>query len=233
SILSLIVTVIATTLSFICIFAGHKPGYLEDYALLTLNTSRIEAKSIGHSIATAAASEISSVALSTETDIIKFVNNAFEGVVRDFGLNDFYSLHVMDTCTGNYVYNNGTVIQAGSMATLDGTTHKEVISCTNHSVVDPMFLPQALYVIGTVLCFATFFLLPFLFMQTRPILLLLNTLVAIFAFVSVALASLGAHGIAMGAAEFLNGIGEKVGITCDVGKAFSVLTGSTTVMLFI
>jgi hypothetical protein len=32
---------IALILSFLCLFAGHKKGFMEDYHLLTLNTSRL------------------------------------------------------------------------------------------------------------------------------------------------------------------------------------------------
>jgi hypothetical protein len=31
----------ALILSFLCLFAGHKKGFMEDYSLLTLNTSAV------------------------------------------------------------------------------------------------------------------------------------------------------------------------------------------------
>ncbi|KAK3071714.1 hypothetical protein LTR53_008143 [Teratosphaeriaceae sp. CCFEE 6253] len=41
AILPVILTAIALLLSILCVFAGHKPGMMESYAVFTLNTSRI------------------------------------------------------------------------------------------------------------------------------------------------------------------------------------------------
>lgn len=49
---------IATLLAFLCVFAGHKPGFMEDHAVFTLNTSRV-----GESILQELDSKIMSVKL--------------------------------------------------------------------------------------------------------------------------------------------------------------------------
>ena len=41
AVLPVLVTITAFTLSFLCVYAGHTPGMMEDYAIFTLNTSRI------------------------------------------------------------------------------------------------------------------------------------------------------------------------------------------------
>ncbi|KAF2436564.1 hypothetical protein EJ08DRAFT_644895 [Tothia fuscella] len=96
----------ALILSFLCLFAGSKPGFMEDYSVLNLNTSRI-----GQNLLNTSSSSSSSNPLSTlfhnitdplVNDIKSDLNNWATSLAKDLGLKDFYSAHLMDYCEGSY-----------------------------------------------------------------------------------------------------------------------------------
>lgn len=311
AILSFLVTATALILTILCVYAGHKPGYMEDYAIFTLNTSRIgdnlllqlddkidgmgneiasvvgkrseptpiaavvprsvvagtpttlitmaprspnifsslagdissdvhsvasEANSIRTSVETAAASKISSAAHAAATDIIRIVNDAYENVIRDFDLQDWYSLHIMATCDGEYVYNkNGSNITVGTDVAppTNASTHKLVDSCPSHSVLDPMSLLKVFYWVGIALTALALILGVVAAVTTGPVLGMFTMIVTIFAFCFVGLASAATHGIAVGAAKLVNYIGGEMGIAGYSGSRFLALTWAATWLLVV
>jgi len=311
AILSFLVTATALILTLLCVYAGHKPGYMEDYAIFTLNTSRIgenlllkldnkidgmgneiasvvgkrseptpaaavmprsavagapttlitiaprspnifssiagdissdahsiasEANSIRTSVETAAASKISSAANAAATDIIQIVNNAYEDVIKDFDLDDWYSLHIMATCDGEYIYNkNGSNITVGADVAppTNGSTHKLVDSCPSHSILDPMSLLKIFYWVGIALTALALILGVVAAVTSGPVLAMVTMIVTIFAFCFVGLASAATHGIAVGAAKLVNYIGEEMGIAGYSGSRFLALTWAATWLLVI
>ena len=50
AILPLLLSAAALVLAFLCLFAGHKTSFMQDYSLLTLNTSRIGEGLVDHII---------------------------------------------------------------------------------------------------------------------------------------------------------------------------------------
>jgi len=120
----------ALTLTFLCLFAGHKRAFMEDYHLLTLNTSRI-----GSNLLNDGNGPISSL-LNNVTDITDTlgitddINNAVASFAERVGVEDFYSVHILDYCYGSYVpvpVANGTVKQ--------GDIHKNVSACSNRTAM--------------------------------------------------------------------------------------------------
>jgi len=126
----------AFVLGMLCLFAGHKPGFMEDYDILTLNTSSLGQNLIptptsgGSSTATATSigSFFSSLVHNATDTIEGDIENELNDIAGDvanklastLGIHEFYSLHLMDLCEGQYKPN----------ATEKGAK-KNVTSCTN------------------------------------------------------------------------------------------------------
>jgi len=138
--------IVAFILGMLCLFAGHKPGFMEDYHILTLNTS-----TLGHELVpTPTESGSSATPTSTSSSVGSFFSNLaqnitdeidnIEGELADdlndvlgdladklageLGIHQFYSLHLMDLCEGNYAPN----------ATEKGA-HKNVTKCSNQTAM--------------------------------------------------------------------------------------------------
>ncbi|EME88066.1 uncharacterized protein MYCFIDRAFT_85950 [Pseudocercospora fijiensis CIRAD86] len=87
-------------LAFLCLFAGSHKGFMEDYALLTLNTSRVGQNifNTSESSSSTLGQLIDNVTNSIESDIQDLITST----ARDLGLHDFYSAHLMTYCEGYY-----------------------------------------------------------------------------------------------------------------------------------
>ncbi|TLD18339.1 gb [Venturia nashicola] len=100
---------VALTLAFCCLLAGSRPGYMDDYAILTLNTSSIGldlVKPPTHTTpspkAETAANPYSALLnplLSTSQTLFNKLTSFF---AKRAGLQDFYSIHMMNYCYGSY-----------------------------------------------------------------------------------------------------------------------------------
>lgn len=300
AIVPLLSVAIALLLAFLCVYAGHTPNMMEDYAVFTLNTSRIgenlrqnldskiesvhlkarsepvvleattitaapttlitmvpraiksdlsQAASALHSagsavgskatsIESAAASKISGAAGSIETNIVAVVNKAYNGLISDLKLVDFYSVHISASCQGTYIFKNGTDVTVGDSAlpTTQGATsvHKQVDSCTPHSALDPMGLVRILYWIGIVctgvaLCLG----LVGLIIGPNRKWSLINCFATLPAFLFIGLATAVTHGLSLGAAKLINFIGEDIGIAGYEGKSFIAMSWATTTLLLV
>ena len=309
ALLPVLCTAIAFLLSFLLVYAGHKPGMMEEYAVFTLNTSRIgenmlqeldakiesihfkrsepvflptatatttptitaapttmitmaprglrsdltslqshagsaihSAGSAVQSKATSIESEAASVATSAlaaaETKIINAVNKVYEGIIADLHLQDFYSIHISSSCTGTYVFQNGTnvTVGTGGLPTVKGanSVHRHVDDCSTRSALDPMSLIRVLYWIGTVSTggallagIAGLILLPSHARKCS----LINILATLPAFVFLGLASAVTHGLALGASKLINFVGSDIGVAGYMGGKFIAMTWATTTLL--
>ncbi|KAK0946550.1 hypothetical protein LTR29_002018 [Friedmanniomyces endolithicus] len=118
----------ALVLSFLCLFAGSKRGFMNDYSILTLNTSRIGASFLNaaHSSSNPLISFIDNATNSVENAI----NQDVSSVARTLGIHDFYNVHVLDFCEG--YYNPGPVPNT----TLPRSQiHRNVTSCSNRTAM--------------------------------------------------------------------------------------------------
>ncbi|KAK4545672.1 hypothetical protein LTR36_002625 [Oleoguttula mirabilis] len=124
AILPVLLCAAALALSFLCLFAGSSKGFMEDYALVTLNTSEIGSTlfNTSKSSSNPFISFIDNVTNSIESDI----SDDLSSFAKDLGLHDFYSAHILDYCEGYYT--PGPVPNA----TLSKhKIHKNVTSCSN------------------------------------------------------------------------------------------------------
>jgi hypothetical protein len=89
----------ALILTFLCLFAGHKASFMEDYSLLTLNTS-----AIGQTLLTPSSdSSLSSTLLNLIPDSLETsINNEIGEIRQKLGVEDWYSMHMLNFCEGQY-----------------------------------------------------------------------------------------------------------------------------------
>ncbi|TVY35960.1 hypothetical protein LOCC1_G007353 [Lachnellula occidentalis] len=111
--------IVGFVLSMLCLFAGHKPGFMEEYHIITLNTS-----TLGHNLIDKAATTTSSTAKPTATSVGSFlsgikhnitdtiegdlngaINDVADKLSKKLGIKQWYSLHLMDSCEGTYAPN--------------------------------------------------------------------------------------------------------------------------------
>jgi hypothetical protein len=115
---------VALILSFLCLFAGHKNSFMEDYHLLTLNTSRLGEGLVNGTLSS------SSNPLSSLWDLIPSAIQddvqALAGEITEkIGVEDFYSAHLLDYCYGQY-----TPTEAANATVSDKDIHKNVTGCS-------------------------------------------------------------------------------------------------------
>ncbi|CAK4032826.1 hypothetical protein MYCFIDRAFT_85950 [Lecanosticta acicola] len=119
-------------LTFLCLFAGNDKGFMEDYAILTLNTSRIgqnvlkDLTSPGNGLS----SEISSILHIVPESLESDVENAITSLAKELGLHDFYSVHIMDYCEGYY-----TPSPLPNRTLTKSEIRKNVTSCSNQTAM--------------------------------------------------------------------------------------------------
>ncbi|CAN9316360.1 unnamed protein product [Alternaria alternata] len=95
----------ALILSFLCLFAGHKKGFMEDYSLLTLNTS-----AVGQNLISSATSDsdstlssiINLIPDSITDSVTNEINEQIDELRERIGVEDWYSAHMLNYCQGQY-----------------------------------------------------------------------------------------------------------------------------------
>jgi len=118
----LLCVIVSFTLALLCVFAGSKPGFIEDAHILTLNTSRIghfsknisvqSDGSTGSSLLDGIKHNITSGINSIIGGAENIAGNIANDIAKDLGIHDFYTAHVMDFCEGFY---KGNITRGVSM----------------------------------------------------------------------------------------------------------------------
>ncbi|KAJ5051974.1 uncharacterized protein L3040_001735 [Drepanopeziza brunnea f. sp. 'multigermtubi'] len=138
--------IVGFILSLLALLAGSEKSFMEDYHIITLNTS-----TLGHNVfgsdsdATPTSTSASATASATSTvgrignfitgvtdNVTDRVEDEFNELVADvannlaaeLGINQWYSLHMLNWCQGNYKPN----------ATAEGAS-KNITSCTNRTAL--------------------------------------------------------------------------------------------------
>ncbi|KAI9651307.1 hypothetical protein NHQ30_001345 [Ciborinia camelliae] len=145
-------SIVTFILAMLCVFAGNKPGFMEDYHIIQLNTSEVgkdlvPTKSSGSDSKPTSTSDVIDgiksllpTALPTAlsswlprdpglgSDIANALGNVENDIAdklaKTLGIKDWYSLHLMDMCEGTYTPN----------ATVKGAK-LNVSSCTNQTAM--------------------------------------------------------------------------------------------------
>ncbi|KFY42353.1 hypothetical protein V494_02480 [Pseudogymnoascus sp. VKM F-4513 (FW-928)] len=103
--------VVAFILSMLCLLAGSKPNFMQDFDIVTLNTSSLghdtaTTTSSGSSQPTSVGSWLNNIAGDPKGDIMDEFNDIRDDVAdklaEKLGIHQWYSLHVMDMCMGTF-----------------------------------------------------------------------------------------------------------------------------------
>jgi len=153
-----ILALVAFILGFLCIFAGNNIGFMQDYAVLTLNISRIgqdisvssfldkrqdsildsiqdigsdikdQASEVSDSVEEAIEGKVSNITDAIQDEAQELANDAAASIAKGLGLRDFYTVHILNYCQGYYT--PGPV----KNATVDDID-KNVTSCKDPSAM--------------------------------------------------------------------------------------------------
>ncbi|KAI7490044.1 hypothetical protein KC351_g877 [Hortaea werneckii] len=221
--------------------ATAKAGSLKSDAgsALSSKASAVEsaATSKASAVKSAAESKANSAMGSLQTKVVEAINDAYDGILDELDLSDFYDVHISSTCRGTYKYKDGKneTVSVGKPAKDDDDDDKKVCahvdSCEKHSALDPMGLIRVLYWAGIALTVVSVLLgWAAVFMKSRKM-AIFNCLATLPAFLFLVLASAVTHGIGMGAAKFINFIGGEIGVRGYKGGKFIALTWACTALL--
>ena len=121
--------VAALVLSFLCLFAGHKKNFMEDYHVLTLNTSMLGQGVLDSDSDNPITNLLSGVDL--PDSITDKIDEGINTVTERLGIEDFYSAHILNYCYGGY-----TPIETANATVDQDEISKNVTGCTK---AKPMF----------------------------------------------------------------------------------------------
>ncbi|PBP17103.1 hypothetical protein BUE80_DR011975 [Diplocarpon rosae] len=249
--------IVGFVLSMLCLFAGSKKGYLEDYHIVTLNTSSL-GQVLLESDSTATATSATATATSVVgeigawlegvqdnvTDAVDDVEDEFNDLVSDvadklsqeLGINQWYSLHMLNLCQGDYTPN----------ATAKGAS-KNVTSCTNMTAIWPDDINKGFQGLNVVL--NAVFVIYAIGIASAGLAILTSALAILFH--GSRLVSVGNFGLALlsflalavdsalvtfvqdKAVHIINKYGNVVGVFADKGGKYLALTWTAVVVMFL
>ncbi|KAB8292445.1 hypothetical protein EYC80_008166 [Monilinia laxa] len=285
----MVCSTVTFVLAMLCLFAGNKPGFMEDYHIVTLNTSEvgqnlIPTKTSGSdstptSISVGGiVSSLSSISpagivsglsglIPREPGIGDDIANALgdiengiaDKVAKTLGIQDWYSLHLMDMCEGTYTPNataNGAGLNVSSCTNQTAMYHFDINSIISEQLsIGPLHLnlsdinwPSAIQdgldTLSTALN-ATFVF--YCIGSAAAGLAVLTSLAAIFitsrlfSFLNWGLASLGLFALGIAsiivtvlqnkAAHIINKFGNDIGLYAYKGHKYLVLTWVATAFI--
>lgn len=117
----------ALILSFLCLFAGHKAGFMEDYHLVTLNTSMIGENLVNETRSTDTSNPLTNLLNGVRNYGSSAINDAIGEVTQKLGIEDFYSAHMLNYCEGQY-----TPAEAPNATVSESEIHKNVTECSKN-----------------------------------------------------------------------------------------------------
>ncbi|KAI9800808.1 MAG: hypothetical protein M1825_003591 [Sarcosagium campestre] len=103
----LLCAVVAFILSMLTLFAGSKPNFIEDAAIITLNTTNLGKTATSALLPDSDDDDDDSGILSDiEDSVTGTIKNVTDGIADQIadaiGIEEFYSLHLMNYCEGTY-----------------------------------------------------------------------------------------------------------------------------------
>lgn len=130
----IVCSLVSFILAFLLLFAGKSPNFMEDTHIIMLNTSMlgknlVPTRTAGGNqptttdggcgvggflgkICGSATSAVASVASEAEDKLDDIVDDIADKLAEKLGIHEFYSLHVMDACEGEFTP-NATAKDAG------------------------------------------------------------------------------------------------------------------------
>ncbi|CAH0015604.1 unnamed protein product [Clonostachys rhizophaga] len=271
----LILSIVGTILSALSLFAGHKQGFMEDYAIARLNVSRI-----GYDVIKSSSSNNSSNSdddggfldslkdkwNDVKQDVTEKINDVVGDVAGDvaesIGISEWYSIHVMNACEGDYSPNstvsgaslnitNCTTSEAGFHLNMTALMDKELgvgpfdINIADLGwdekmqekldIVNKVLLGLfVLYVLGIGFSgLATILCVAAFLLPENRLVAVGNLLLALLATIVLIIASiLITVTVTKGVSEF-NNLSEKIGVTIVRGNPFLIISWVAAVVMLV
>ncbi|THV44644.1 hypothetical protein BGAL_0601g00040 [Botrytis galanthina] len=270
-------SIVTFVLGMLCLFAGNKPGFMEDYHIVTLNTSGIGQDLIPTTTSGSGSTPTSlspggivsslSSLIPREPGIGDDIANALGDLENDIadklaktlGIEEWYSLHLMDMCQGYYTPNatsKGAGFNVSSCTNQTAMFHFEISSIISEQLsIGPLHLnlsdigwPSAIQdgldTLSTAMN-ATFVF--YCIGVAAAGLAILTSLAAIFitgrlfSFLNWGLASLALLALTISsvivtvlqnkAAEIINKFGNDIGVYAYKGQKYLILTWAATAVI--
>lgn len=100
----LLFSIIAFVLSLLSLLAGYKQGFMEDYNVMTFNTSTLGRGAVesiinGSTSTSSLPPAVQSAAAGLEGAL---ANSIGDSLADQLGIGEFYSIHAMDFCQGSF-----------------------------------------------------------------------------------------------------------------------------------
>ncbi|KAL3428457.1 SUR7 protein [Phlyctema vagabunda] len=277
ALLPLLFAIAAFILSMLCLFAGHKEGFMEDYDIIRLNTSRLgyaQAEATATSSAGAAATSFSSSLGAWIDGIEDDITDSIDGAIDDaqdaiadklaeeLGIEEWYSLHLMDMCQGMFRPNataKNSKLNVTDCSNRTAMYHFDIESVLNeqlslgpldvslsdlgwsddiqdgiNALNTAMSATFVLYAIGIAAAGVSVItaLLAF-FMHGSRLISIGNWGLAFISFLSLLVSSVIVTVFQNKAASVIRRYGNDIGIFADKGTKFLILTWVATACMFI
>jgi hypothetical protein len=250
----------ALILSFLCLFAGHKRAFMEDYSLLTLNTS-----AIGQTLLTSSSS--SSLLNLLPSSITNGINSEIGEIRQKLGVEDWYSMHMLNYCEGQY-----TPEESANATLKESDIKKNTTECARSRAMykfDPTMIIQealnktgvditlkdlnwpqdiqkgidalnalmaamfVLYVVAICLIFVALVAAIFAVVTSGRLSACVNFLIATLAFLAIGLSSALVTAVMVKGTHIINDKGKDIGLTAYKGGKFLALTWAATALMLI
>ncbi|KYK59486.1 SUR7 protein [Drechmeria coniospora] len=270
----LVLALVSFVLTSLTLFAGRKQGFMEDYDVVRLNTSML-----GHNLIDKVASKDSTDSSGGALSGIKNFLNSAKDEVKDkvnditneiagkltskLGVSQWYSLHVMNSCEGNWTPDptapdpslevtkcSGTSLQnrlnltelldselkVGSLKlSLGDLNWQDSIQDKLDIINDALYAIFIVYVLAMGLSGLSFLLhIAGFLLPDRTIIVLVNFAVASLAALACVIGSILVSVLGSKGVDKLNEKGQNVGLSATRGKKFFILSWIATVfMMFI
>ncbi|KFY52726.1 hypothetical protein V496_08217 [Pseudogymnoascus sp. VKM F-4515 (FW-2607)] len=268
----LVCALAAFVLSMLCLFAGSKPDFMQDFDIITLNTS-----SLGHDTSpttsgsssepTSVGSWLNDIAGDPKGDIMEEFDEIRDDVAdklaEKLGIHQWYNLHLMDMCMGTYTpkptdedakKNTSSCTPVKAMYHFDPTAQlqKELdsgplagkINLADLGYSDDikngikafnvaMTAMFVLYCIGAAAAGLCIILALVSFFSTGRLTSCCNFLLAIVAFLALAISSAIVTAIIVKATDLINQYGNDIGLYAYKGRKFLALTWAATAAMLL
>jgi len=260
AIVTILLSFVAFILSFLCLFAGNKPSSMQNYYLISLNTSEVGANLV------ASAGGAGGVLGGIISGIDGAAGDVIPDIAHAVGVKDFYSLFVLDYCEGFYTpisvpnatisashigknatfcsghnkrYTPGAALQAdldagGKGITLSDFDWPTEIDDKFKTLYDVVEAVEALYAVAIFFSFITILLSLWWFLRNNGrCSIILTSLCAFLVFICLGVASGGVTAIIVKGVDVINQYGDTLGLVALKGNKFMALTWAATACAFI
>lgn len=262
SLITLLCSAAALVLSFLLLFAGGTRSFLQDTDVLTLNMSRLGYTGNVFNTTDGNGGLLSDIINSAQADVNELINNATAEVASQLNISDFYTVHVMNYCEGQYTPSAAAAV-VGEDVSEDTTYcsprnalfHFNVTEIVSNALPAPITLgdiswPQAvtdaqntiraasiaaviLYILAIVFTGLAFLGAVFGFFTSGRLSACCNVIIDLLAFLCIGGASGVATAIMIIAVNRLNEYGADLGVSATRGNKFLGMTWAATGVMLI